>query len=243
MTGKLRLQWCLSLVFTLCTELWFHEVSGFILWQQKQGSAGRDVDLLCHRQHTETKDVHGDFYSSFKYKVSQTSDGNYHWELHSSSLAECAQQWNEFGQFLGLVISQAPGLWTALVSHWSCAGHSHQLCCQGLHKSNQLCSMSLFWKNLGSDLGCKLTSACSLQSVDVETLLNSCTARVTCMDHLGLSKQTVLWLRACSMWAVLARLSSWGRNQEPVAHMSGEQVNFKSSGAKIMCFFNGENIA
>lgn len=97
--------------------------------------------------------------------------------------------------------------------------------------------MSLFWKNLGSDLGCKLTSACSLQSVDMETLLNSCTARVTCMDHLGLSKQTVLWLRACSMWAVLAGLSSWGRNHEPVAHMSGEQVNLKSSNAEIVVFF------
>lgn len=131
----------------------------------------------------------------------------------------------------------------ALCSHTGpVQGHSHQLCCQGLQKSNQSCSMSLLWKNLGSDLGCKLTSACSLQSVDMETLLNSCTARVTCMDHLGLSKQTVLWLRACSMSAVLAILSSWGRNQESVAHMSGEQVSFKSFRAKIV-FFPEENIA
>lgn len=130
-----------------------------------------------------------------------------------------------------------PRLWAALCSGETCAGHSHQPCCQGLQKSNQSCSMSLLWKNLGSDLGCKLTSACPLQSVDMKTLLNSCTARVTCMDHLGLSKQTALWLRACSMWAVLAGLSSWGRNHEPVAHMSGEQVNFKSSNAKIVGFF------
>lgn len=132
-----------------------------------------------------------------------------------------------------------PRLWAALCSALTrvLCGHSHQPRCQGLHKSNQSCSMSLLWKNLGSDLGCKLTSACSLQSVDMETLLNSCTARVTCMDHLGLSKQTALWLRACSIWAVLAGLSSWGRNHEPVAHMSGEQVNFKSFNTKIVVFF------
>lgn len=129
-----------------------------------------------------------------------------------------------------------------MISHWSCVGHSHASCCQdlnidlsqGLQKSKKLCSMSLFWKNLGSDLGCKLASACSLQSVDMETLLNSCTARVTCMDHLGLSKQSVLWLRTCSMWSVLAVSNSWGRNHEPIAHTFGEQVNLKSSNTEIM---------
>lgn len=87
--------------------------------------------------------------------------------------------------------------------------------------------------------GVQINFSILLQSVDTETLLNSCTARVTCMDHLGLSKQTVLWLRTCSRWAQLAVSNSCGRNHEPIAHTFGEQVNLKSFNTKIL-FFSGK---
>lgn len=89
--------------------------------------------------------------------------------------------------------------------------------------------------------GVQINFSILLQSVDTETLLNSCTARVTCMDHLGLSKQTVLWLRTCSRWAQLAVSNSCGRNHEPIAHTFGEQVNLKSFNTKIL-FFSGKKI-
>lgn len=224
-----------SQLFTFCTELSqnYHSVLdmkslSLCIWQQNQRHPGINMDHICHRRMKVQVRILCLVFKNTKYQKQamaitpgKAADlnllictaGKWTWTISVTSCKWQAKVCEELA---------------AMISHWACAGHSQASCCQdlniglsqGLQKSKNLCSMSLLWKNLGSDLGCKLTSACSLQSADMEKLLNSCAASVTYMDHWGLSKQTALWL--APRWAVLAVSSSGRRNHKPIAHVWGE---------------------